>query len=63
MITRVTVRTVAVALAITLGSTLAVAAPTVHDAKKAECTREAKARHSGIHFIKRARFIKNCMAR
>jgi hypothetical protein len=61
--TRFSVRIAAVVLAVVLGSTLAVAAPTEYDVKKAECTREAKAMHFGIHFIRRARFIKNCIAR
>jgi hypothetical protein len=63
MITRFTLRIAAVALAVALGSTLALAAPTALDVKKAEFTHEAKARHFGIHFIKRVRFIKNCVAR
>ena len=61
--TRFTSRIATVAAAVALGSTLALAAPSAYDVKKAECTREAKARHFGIHFIKRARFIKNCIAR
>jgi hypothetical protein len=63
MTTRFTLRIAAVALAVALGSTLALAAPTALDARKAECAREAKAKHFGIHFLKRARFIKNCIAR
>jgi hypothetical protein len=55
--------TAAVSIAVALGSTLATAAPTELAVKKAECTREAKTRHFGIHFLKRARFIKNCIAR
>ena len=30
--------------------------------KKAECKQEAKAKHFGIHWIKRDRWIKNCIA-
>jgi len=36
-----------------------------HDAygqKKAECKQEAKAKHFGIHLVKRDRWIKNCIA-
>jgi hypothetical protein len=51
------------ALAVALGSTLASAAPTSYYMKKAECAREARAKHFGIHFIKRARFLRSCMAR
>jgi hypothetical protein len=61
--TRFSLRVAAVSLAVALGSTLAAAAPTELDVKKAECTREAKTRHFGIHFLRRARFIKNCVAR
>ncbi|HXL85348.1 MAG TPA: hypothetical protein VN989_14685, partial [Casimicrobiaceae bacterium] len=63
VMTRFTSRMAAVALAVALGSTLALAAPTALDVKKAECAREAKTMHFGIHFLKRARFMKNCMAR
>jgi hypothetical protein len=61
--TRLTLRLAAASLAIALGSTLAVAAPTSYYSKRAECVREAKAMHFGVHFIKRARFIRTCMAR
>jgi hypothetical protein len=61
--TRFSLHIAAVVLAFALGSMLAVAAPTEYDAKKVECTREAKAMRFGIHFIRRARFIKNCIAR
>ena len=30
--------------------------------KKAECKHEAKAKNFGIHFVKRDRWIKNCIA-
>jgi hypothetical protein len=30
--------------------------------KKAECKQEAKGKHFGIHFVKRDRWIKNCIA-
>jgi hypothetical protein len=30
--------------------------------KKAECKQEAKAMHFGIHWVKRDRWIKNCIA-
>jgi hypothetical protein len=30
--------------------------------KKAECKQEAKAKHFGIHWVKRDRWIKNCIA-
>jgi hypothetical protein len=54
----------AAALAVALGSTLAsAAAPTSYYMKRAECAREARAKHFGIHFIKRARFLRSCMAR
>ena len=33
-----------------------------HAMKKAECTKRAKAQHFGIHWIKRNRWIKNCIA-
>jgi len=56
-------RIAAAAFAVVVGSTLACAAPTVQEQKQAECVREAKAMHFGIHFLKRARFMKNCMAR
>jgi hypothetical protein len=31
--------------------------------KKAECEKEAKAQKFGVHFLKRARFIRGCMKR
>jgi hypothetical protein len=30
--------------------------------KKSECKQAAKARHFGVHFVKRDRWIKNCIA-
>jgi hypothetical protein len=30
--------------------------------RKAECKQEAKGKHFGIHFVKRDRWIKNCIA-
>jgi hypothetical protein len=59
----------ALALAFTLAGVTAQAAPTSKEekaataAKEAECSKEAKAKHFGIHFIKRHRFIKECMKR
>jgi hypothetical protein len=71
--TRLTARLAAASLAIVLASTLAQAAPSAANMKRAGwtllhhkrvvCFREAKAMHFGIHFIKRARFIRACMAR
>ena len=31
-------------------------------AQKAECKREAKAKHFGVHWVKRDRWIENCIA-
>jgi hypothetical protein len=62
--TRLSACLAAVVLALALGSTLASAAvPTSYYHKRAECAREARAKHFGIHVIKRARFIRACMAR
>ena len=71
--TPLTLRLAAASLAIALGSTLAQAAPSAGNMKRAAwtlqhnkrvaCAREARAMHFGIHFIKRARFIRSCMAR
>jgi hypothetical protein len=71
--TRLTLSLASASLAIALGLTLAQAAPsaanmkraawTMSHAKRAACLREAKAMHFGIHFNKRARFVKTCMAR
>ena len=64
MMTRLTAFLAAASLAIALSSTLASAAvPTSYYHKRAECAREARAMHFGVHFIKRARFIRTCMAR
>ena len=61
---------IALALAVAL-PTGAVAAGTSTDfsgarsaysAKKAECKQRAKEKHFGIHWIKRNRWIKNCIA-
>jgi hypothetical protein len=61
---------VALALAVALPSG-AVAAATSTDfssarsayaTKKAECKQRAKAKHFGIHWIKRNRWIKDCIA-
>jgi hypothetical protein len=70
--TRLSLRLAAALLAIAVGSTLAEAAPsvgnmkraawTIYHAKRAACLREAKAMHFSIHFVKRARFIRSCMA-
>jgi hypothetical protein len=53
-------------VAITVGSiSMDPAAAAKNDAyaqKKAECRHEAKAKHFGIHWIKRDRWIKNCIA-
>jgi hypothetical protein len=62
--TRLTACLAAAVLALALGSTLASAAvPTSYYHKRADCAREAKAMHFGVHFIKRARFIRTCMTR
>lgn len=37
-------------------------ARSAYAAKKAECKEKAKARHFGIHWIKRNRWIKDCIA-
>jgi hypothetical protein len=70
--TRLTLRFAAASLALSLGLTLAQAAPSAGNMKRAAwtlqhnrrvaCAREARAMHFGIHFIKRARFIRTCMA-
>jgi hypothetical protein len=61
---RLTLRLGVASLAIVLGSTVAYpAAPTSYYHKRTECAREARAKHFGVHFIKRARFIRTCMAR
>ena len=47
-----------------IGSGYATAATTpAYDAKKADCKRQAKEKHFGIHLIKRNRWIKECIAR
>ena len=56
-------RIAAASLALVLGATFVMAAPVADESRRAECEREAKAMHFGIHFIKRAHFMKNCMAR
>lgn len=33
-----------------------------YKAKKAECKREAKAKHFGVHFVERNRWIDDCIA-
>jgi hypothetical protein len=38
------------------------AAKSIHATKQADCNRQAKAKRFGVHFIKRNRFIKQCMA-
>lgn len=43
-------------------SALAAKANNAYAMKKAECKREVKAKHFGIHFIQRDRWIKNCIA-
>ena len=45
----------------TLG--LAVTKQTNYEAKKVQCQREAKAKHFGIHFIQRDRWIIKCITR
>jgi len=64
------VRTIALAAALAIGSTAAVAQTSTPKqdksamaAKKADCKRQAKAQHFGIHWIKRNRFIDECMKR
>jgi hypothetical protein len=37
-------------------------AKSAYAAKKAECKERAKAKHFGIHWIKRNRWVKNCIA-
>lgn len=37
-------------------------AKSAYAAKKAECKQRAKSKRFGIHFIKRNRWIKNCIA-
>ena len=37
-------------------------AKSAYSAKKAECKEKAKARHFGIHWIKRNRWVKDCIA-
>jgi hypothetical protein len=37
-------------------------AKSAYAARKAECKEKAKARHFGIHWIKRNRWIKDCIA-
>ena len=39
------------------------AAAKANAAKKADCKRQAKAQHFGIHLIKRNRYIDECMKR
>ena len=59
----------ALALAFTLTSASIQAAPmskeqrAAIDAKRAECYKEARAQKFGIHFIKRSRFLRECMKR
>jgi hypothetical protein len=38
------------------------AAKSAYAVKKAECKARAKAKHFGVHFIKRNRWIKDCIA-
>jgi hypothetical protein len=73
MMNRVALSLAAASIAIALGSTLAQAAPSAGNMKRAAwtlqhnrrvaCAREARAMHFGVHFIKRARFIRSCLAR
>jgi hypothetical protein len=37
-------------------------AKSAYAAKKAECKEKAKAKHFGVHWIKRNRWIKDCIA-
>ena len=37
-------------------------AKSAYAAKKAECKQKAKSKHFGIHWIKRNRWIKDCIA-
>jgi hypothetical protein len=62
------------AIALALAVALAPAAPaaatstdfssakSAYSAKKADCKQRAKAKHFGIHWIKRNRWIKDCIA-
>jgi len=43
-------------------SAMAAKADSAYAQKKAECKRDAKAKHFGIHFVQRDRWIKNCIA-
>ena len=61
--TRLTIRLAIAAFAIVLGVSYASASSSEVRAKRAECLREADAKHFGIHFIKRNRFIRSCLAR
>ena len=64
-----TVIALAVAAAVALPSAASAATATdfssaksAYGARKAECKQKAKAHHFGIHWIKRNRWIKDCIA-
>ncbi|HEV7409307.1 MAG TPA: hypothetical protein VGO01_12550 [Bradyrhizobium sp.] len=72
MIVRLSAIAIAVVLATGMNAALAQAPGTGADkaaaakataAKKADCKRQAKAQHFGIHLIKRNRYIDECMKR
>ena len=65
-----TIRILAASVAFAVGAATMVAGPTfaaakksAYEIKKAQCEREAKAKNFGIHFIKRNRWIKDCIAK
>jgi hypothetical protein len=72
--TRTTMKTTVIALALVAAlafpsatveaatSTDFSAAKSAYAAKKAECKQKAKAKHFGIHWIKRNRWIRDCIA-
>jgi hypothetical protein len=48
--------------AVAAGSTDFSGAKSAYSMKKAECKQKAKAKRFGVHWIKRNRWIKNCIA-
>jgi hypothetical protein len=47
---------------LTTDTALAAKEKSAYSQKKAECNQEAKAKHFGIHWAKKNRWIKNCIA-
>ena len=47
---------------LTTNAALAAKSNSAYAQKKTECKREAKAKHFGVHWVKRDRWIKNCIA-